>query len=120
MPSPVSLKVSKLPVTQDNLLSAVQREIKPVLDKVRDTLNQLLDEDAWLTGVLLEEDLSSGANTLEHGLGSEPSGFRIEYMERPSGSTTAAHVFYRDGDMWSDSEVELYATDTCTVKIWLW
>jgi|GEM_PF-6299243 len=120
MPSPVRLRTSKLPVTQDNLLAAVQREVVPVLQKVRDTLNQLLDDDAWLTGVQLEESLSLGTNTIEHTLGTTPSGFILIDMQRGSGETTAAHVFRRDGDTWSDEEVELYATDSCDVKIWLW
>lgn len=116
----VNQRLSDVPVTDKDAVVAVERELRPVLKKVRHAVNQLIDDTPWLTGVLIEESLSSGTNSIEHELGKEPSGFILVDMKRGSGETTAAHVFRRDDDTWSDTEVELYATDSCDVKIWLW
>jgi hypothetical protein len=116
--------LSKLPYDENSLLVGVQRELLPVLEKVRRKVNELaaiVNTEGSFGGVRVElEGIEPGTFEVQHSLGRRATGYRVEWCEF-DGVPVVGDVYRVSGDADTTTTLELRTDDAITLlRVWVW
>ena len=97
------------------VLDTVDEAIKQAFDRVWEWTEQFSPKRLpWLDGVMVETQLASGDNTVEHKLGRVPRGFFVLKLELPTADEHPAFVS-------ADAKfLTVNAANPSLVTLWVW